>query len=194
MGDWILGRLCIVLGCIWIISSLCPANAVAASEAQTLKRVIQELEELKADKQQDERKIEDLEHKVGEIQGQNQQLKEANQKLQTDTSTKIETLQTKVDAPIAPSEFGNAFDRYLGSHTFTVTGAAGGNFIYDQQSGALNDLHHDSQNSFFVDWEPMVLYRPTDWILFEGVLSTAFGSTGTGADLSTADFQIFANN
>ncbi len=153
-----------------------------------------EVEELKADKQQDEQKIQNLEQKVDEIQGQNKQLKEANQKLQTDTGTKIEALQTKVDAPIASSEFGNAFDRYLGSHTFTITGAAGGDFIYNQQSAALDGLHHESQNSFFFDWEPMVLYRPTDWILFEGVLSAGFGSTGTGTDLSLAEFQIFAND
>jgi hypothetical protein len=40
----------------------------------------------------------------------------------------------------------------------------------------------------------MILYRPTDWIMFEGVISTAFGSTGTGVDLSTADFQLFLND
>ena len=194
-----LRRLCLVFGSLvlsgaWIIVAICPAYAGASSEAQTLQRIMREVNELKADKEQDERKIEDLEQKVGEIQGQNQQLKAANQKLQNDTTTKIATLQTRVEAPIAPSEFGNAFDRYLGSHTFTVTGAAGGNFIYDQQSRSLDDLHHNSQNSFFIDWEPMILYRPTDWILFEGVLSAGFGSTGTGTDLSTADFQIFVND
>jgi hypothetical protein len=188
-----LGRLCLVLGCAWITASARPANAGTASEAQTLKRIIQEVQELKADKVHDEEKIQDLEQKVGEIQGENQQLKQVNQKLQTDTNTKIATLQTKVEAPITPSQFGNVFDRYLGSHTFTVTGAAGGNFVYNQQSSALNGLHHASQNSFFVDWEPMILYRPTDWILFQGVFRAGFGSTGTGTDLSTADFQILAN-
>ena len=195
MAHETLGRLCLVLGGILIIASVCPARAsAAATEAQTLRRIMQEIEELKADKERDEAKIQTLEQKVGEIQDQNQQLKAANQKLQTDTSTKIETLQTKVDAPMAPSQFGDVFDRYLGTHTFTVTGAAGGNFTYDQRSSAFNDLHHGSQNSFFADWEPMILYRPTDWILFQGVLSAGFGSTGTGTDLSTADFQIFVNN
>jgi hypothetical protein len=188
------GRLCLVLGCVWLIGSVRPANAGAPSEAQTLKRIMREVENLKADKEQDEKKIQVLEQKVGEIEGQNLQLKETNQKLQIDTTTKIATLQTKVEAPIAPSQFGDAFDRYLGSHTFTLAGAAGGAFIYNQQSSTLSDLHHASQNSFFFDWEPMVLYRPTDWILFQGVLSAGFGSTGTGTDLSTADFQIFLND
>ena len=115
------------------------------TEAQTLNRILREVEELKADKQQDEQKIQNLEQKVDEIQGQNKQLKEANQKLQTDTGTKIEALQTKVDAPVASSEFGNAFDRYLGSHTFSVTGAAAGNFVYNQQNAALDGLHHHQE-------------------------------------------------
>jgi hypothetical protein len=186
--------LCLVLGCFCIIGSVRPANGEAPSETQMLRRIMHEVDELKADKEQDEKKIEDLEQKVGEIQGQNQQLKAANQKLQTETTTKIDTLQTKVDAPLATSQFGDAFERYLGSHTFTITGAAGGDFIYNQQSSALDGLHSASQNSFFFDWEPMVLYRPTDWILFQGVLSAGFGSTGTGTDLSTADFQIFLND
>jgi hypothetical protein len=194
MGGGRFGRWFLLLGGLAILGSARPAMAGARSEEQTLKWILHEVEELKADKKQDEKKIQNLEQKVDEIQGQNKQLKEANQKLQTDTGTKIEALQTKVDAPIASSEFGIAFDRYLGSHTFSITGAAGGDFIYNQQSAALNDLHHGSQNSFFVDWEPMVLYRPTDWILFEGVLSAGFGSTGTGTDLSSANFQIFLND
>jgi hypothetical protein len=186
--------MCLVVGCVCIISAVGLANAGAPSDAQTLKRIMREVEELKVDKEQDEKKIQNLEQRVGEIQGQNQQLKAANQKLQTDTSAKIETLQTKVDAPLAPSRFGDIFERYLGTHTFTVTGAAGGDFIYNQQNSALDGLHHASQNSFFFDWEPMVLYRPTDWILFQGVISAGFGSTGRGTDLSTADFQIFLND
>ncbi|HKV56327.1 MAG TPA: hypothetical protein VJN94_16965, partial [Candidatus Binataceae bacterium] len=186
----------LALPVVWILMStlILPSNALAETQAQILERIIREVAELKANKKQDERRIEDLEQKVDQIQEQNRHLKEANQKLRTDTSTKIETLETTIDSPMASSKFGDAFDRYLGSHTFTVTGAAGGNFIFDQQSGALDDLHHASQNSFFVDWEPMVLYRPLDWILFQGVLSAGFGSTGTGTDLSTADFQLLLND
>jgi TolA-binding protein len=144
--------LCLIVSSVWIIGSVRCANAAGPTEAQMLRRIMHEVDELQADKQQDEKKIQNLEQKVDQIQSQNKQLKEANQKLQTDTGTKIEALQTKVDAPIASSEFGNAFDRYLGSHTFSITGAVGGNFVYNQQSAALDSLHHASRNSFFVDW------------------------------------------
>ena len=128
-----------------------------------------------------------------QLQSTDQKLKETTLELQQ-TNQQVKTLQTKVDAPIPPAQFTSVVDRYLGSHTFTVTGAAGGQFIFDQQSGALDNLHHASQNSFFFDWEPMILYRPTDWILFQGVFSAGFGANGTGTDLSTADFQIFLND
>jgi hypothetical protein len=110
MANRTVERLCRVLGCVWLIASVGAANAGTTSEAQMLKRILREVEELKADKIHDEATILELERKVGEIQGQNQQLKEANQKLQTDTA-KIATLQTKVEAPMTPSQFGDVFDR-----------------------------------------------------------------------------------
>ena len=177
------------------------------SDAAALKEIRSEMRQLREERKRDREVIRSLEVKVQQLESKDSRVEATTQQLQTtdqklkettielqQTNAQVKTLQTKVDAPIASSQFGDAFSRYLGTHSFTVTGAAGGNFIYDEQSGALDDLHHASQNSFFFDWEPMILYRPTDWILFEGVISTAFGSTGTGADLSTANFQIFLND
>ncbi|MGA9740406.1 hypothetical protein [Candidatus Binatus sp.] len=177
------------------------------SDAAAMKEIRSELRQMREERKRDrevirslEIKVQKLETKDSRVEATTQQLNSTDLKLKEttlelqQTNAQVKTLQTKVDAPIASSEFGDAVSRYLGSHSFTITGAAGGNFIYDQQSGALDGLHHASQNSFFFDWEPMILYRPTDWIVFEGVISTAFGSTGTGVDLSTADFQIFLND
>jgi len=177
-----------------------------ATDAAALKEIRAEMRQMREERKRDREEIRSLEGKVRQLESKDsrvetttQQLQSTDQKLKLttlelqQTNLKVQTLQTKVDAPIASSQFGDAVQQYLGSHSFTVTGAAGGDFIYDQQSGALDDLHHASQNSFFFDWEPMILYRPADWILFEGVLSTAFGSSGTGVDLSLADFQIFLN-
>jgi hypothetical protein len=176
------------------------------TDAAALKEIRSEMRQMREERKRDREVIRSLEVKVQQLETKDfkvetttQQLQSTDQKLKEttlelqQTNLQVQTLQTKVNAPIATPEFSTALDRYLGSHTFTVTGAAGGDFIYDQQSGALDDLHHASQNSFFFDWEPMILYRPLDWILFEGVISTNFGSTGTGVDLSIADFQIFLN-
>ena len=172
-----------------------------------LKEIKSEMRQLREERKRDrevirslEVKVQQLESKDSRVEATTQQLRNTDQKLQAttlelqQTTAQVKTLQTKVEAPIAASEFGDAFSKYLGTHSFTVTGAAGGNFIYDQQSSSIDGLHSATQNSFFFDWEPMILYRPTDWILFEGVISTAFGSTGTGADLSSANFQIFLND
>ncbi len=186
-----------------------PARAADSdgTDAAAMKQIRSEIRQMREERKRDREVIRSLEIKVQQLetkdskvqagtqhlQNTDQRLKETTLELQQ-TNVQVKTLQTKVDAPIAPAQFSDVFDRYLGSHTFTVTGAAGGQFIYDQQSGALDNLHHASQNSFFFDWEPMILYRPTDWILFQGVFSAGFGSTGTGTDLSTADFQIFLND
>jgi hypothetical protein len=182
------------------------AQDAGASSAASLKEIQREMREMRAERKRDraliqhlESQVNDLENRDAKTQTATEQLHNTDQKLQAttlelkQTTAQVKTLQAKVDAPIPSGDFSEAFNRYLGSHSFTVTGAAAGQFVYDQQSSSIDGLHHASQNTFMFDWEPMILYRPTDWILFEGVFSAGFGSTGTGTDLSTADFQIFVN-
>jgi hypothetical protein len=197
--------------CLAALSLSGPARAAdsdaGGGDAAALKEIRAEMRQLREERKRDravinslEIKVQQLETKGSRVEATTQQLQNTDQKLKEttlelqQTNAQVKTLQAKVEAPIAPSQFGSVFDRYLGSHTFTVTGAAGGDFVWDQQSGALDGLHHASQNSFFFDWEPMILYRPNDWMLFQGVFSAGFGASGTGTDLSTADFQIFLND
>src|SRR5208283_2391462 len=168
------------------LASLALAADSDAIDAAAMKEIRSEMRQLREERKHDREEIRSLESKVQQLETKDSRVETNTQQLQTtdqklkettlelqQTNQQVQTLQTKVNAPIASSQFGDAVQQYLGSHSFTITGAAGGNFIYDQQSGALDDLHHASQNSFFFDWEPMILYRPADWILFEGVLSTA---------------------
>jgi hypothetical protein len=169
----------------------------ATASAKELKQVKRELRRLEADRARDRKLIEQLQQKIDQMAGQTAQLKAADAQVKTEqTKAAQELSQIKDQVASGPSkrQFSEAFGSYLGTHTFEVTGAAGVDYIYNQQSGALNDLPHQSQNTFLADWEPMILYRPTDWILFEGVIGTAFGASGTGADLSTADFQLQVND
>ena len=177
-----------------------------ADAAAVLKEIRAEMRQMRAERKHDREVIRSLEIKVQHLEGRDSKVESTNQKLQStdeklkettlelqQTNAQVKTLETKFEQPIPTTQFGNAVQQYLGSHSFSVTGAAGGQFVYDQQSGALDGFHHASQNSFFFDWEPEILYRPNDWMLFQGVFSAGFGSTGTGTDLSTADFQIFLN-
>ncbi|MHB8381755.1 MAG: hypothetical protein ACYDC3_05380 [Candidatus Binataceae bacterium] len=202
-----LATLSILLGlaCLARTTSVLAQDS-GASTASSLKEIQREMREMRAERARDRALIQHLETQVNDLethqskaQATTEQLHSTDQKLQAataelkQTTAQVKTLQTKIDTPTPPADFAQSFSRYLGSHSFTVTGAAGGQFVYDQQNESIAGLPHASQNTFLFDWEPLILYRPTDWILFEGSFSAAFGSTGTGMDLSLADFQIFLN-
>jgi hypothetical protein len=195
--------------CAMLMSGAIAARAAdsEAADSATMKQILHELQELRIERQHDRKVIKQLEMKVDrlergampaanttlQLENTNRRLQATNQQLQQ-TAIQVKTLEEKVNEPINPTQFEDSFSRYLGSHSFTITGAAGLDYIYDQQSSGIDGIHHGTQNTFLLDWEPMILYRPADWILFEGVMSASFGQTGTGTDLSTADFQLFPNN
>ncbi|MGH7813408.1 MAG: hypothetical protein ACREQI_05330 [Candidatus Binataceae bacterium] len=179
----------------------------AAATMRQMKEILRQLKEMRREHRRDRQMIESLQTQVNQLESRkskvsdatlqlrntNRRLQATNQQLQQ-TALQVKTLEDKANEPMSPAQFSESFGQYLGSHTFQVTGAAGLDYIYNQQSGALADIHHATQNTFLLDWEPMVLYRPADWILFEGVMSASFGQTGTGTDLSTADFQLFPSD
>lgn len=193
-------------------------RAADSTDAPTLSEIQRELKQLAQDRAREARefreerkrdrqqiqvleiKVQQLEQKGTKVQATTQQLENTDKKLQAttleleQTNAQVKTLTAKLAAPIPPSEFATDFGHYLGSHTFQITGAAGLDFVYDQQSGALDGFHHATQNSFFFNFEPMFLYRPTDWILFEGEFEGSFGQAGTATDIPLADFQITLND
>ncbi len=171
--------------------------AADAPETKDISAIKREIKKLEQDRSRDMGEIKRLEQHLDRLDAENNQLKAANAqavKQAKEANDSVKDVQAQVDAGPSTAQLSNVFGRYLGSHTFDITGAAGFDFIYDVQNGAPDGFHHQNQNAFLFDWEPMFLYRPADWILFEGVISTAFGSTGTGTDLSTADFQLELND
>ena len=172
-----------------------------STDDKTLREIRRELKALAQTRAKDRDEIQRLAKRVEQLEIENHRLKASV--AESDTQIKKETAQTtqaikqfQAQSETGPSvsQFSEIFHQYLGSHTFQVTGAAGGSFVYDQQSGALDSLHHATQNSFFLDWEPMVLYRPADWILFQAELEAGFGQAGVTSGLPVADFQIFLND
>ena len=179
---------------VMLLAAPLPSWSADADNAANLREIKREIRALAADRERDLDKIQHLEKRVEQLEGENVQLKATNAQIKTETvqtNEQMKSLQQSFQEGPGPGAMARAVSGYLGSHTFTVTGAAGMDFIFDQQSGALDGLHHQTQNSFFVDMEPMILYRPADWLLFEAVLSAGFGNTGTGTDLSSARFFLF---
>ncbi len=173
-----------------------PLRCLAAESSghESLSEIRNEIHQLEADRARDLQLMERLEKRVDQLESENAQLKAANAQIKSDATEatqQVKTLQAQVESGPNPKAMASAVSSYLGTHSFTVTGSAGVGFIYDQQSSGYTGFPNQTQNDFFLDWEPMVLYRPNDWMMFEGVMSAAFGQSGTGVDLSTALFYLF---
>jgi hypothetical protein len=156
------------------------------TEVQRLKA---EIEQLRKEDEQKLRMMEALSHRIDQLEAEQKQGAQKQQaQIDSAVATKIQEQQ------ISPKEFSGFMNQYFGTHTFTIAGAAGFSFIADQQSNPIDGIHNATQNTFVMDWEPMILYRPADWLLFTGIFSGSFGNAGTGTDLSSAYLQLFPSD
>ena len=138
----------------------------AGAQAKALKEVQRELRQLRADRARDRKLIEKLEEKLDQVQSQDsqvrstnqqlqattQQLQNSNQQLQTKTDAELKQIQAQVAAGPTEPQIARLLGGYWGSHQFTLTGGAAVDYIYD---------HKLNQNTFTLDFEPIMLYRPT---------------------------------
>src|SRR5215472_6296631 len=163
------------------------ADAVDRAELLKIKREIQRIKaDEERERERDERLIGDLEQKVDKLESQNRELQRSSEKLQTRTSQQYQQLHDQLSANPSPAQFAREFQDYLGTHQFTLAGAVGGNFIYDRQTAT---------NTFALDFEPIVLYRVTDWLLFEGTIEANLPPGGAAEfSVPVATAQIFLND
>jgi hypothetical protein len=182
---------------ILILATALPSRSADSDREASLREIKKEIRQLADDRERALEKIQTLEKRVDELEKENAQIKASDQQLKSATvqnTEQVKNLQQTVEQGPNSEQFASAIHDYLGSHTFTIAGSAGFDYIADQQSGALAGLPHQTENSFFVDWEPVMLYRPSDWMLFEGVFDLSLGSSGTGVDLSSAIMYLFPND
>ncbi len=141
----------------------------------------------------EEKLIQSLEQKLQDVEGRNhdlsnkeQELEITNTHLQTQTTEQVRQMEQHLGDSISSGEFDSAINRYLGTHQFTLVGAAAGEFIYDRQN---------AQNTFSLLFEPIFLYRLNDWILFEGSIEASL-PPGSSADfqLPVATAHLFLND
>ncbi len=118
------------------------------------------------------------------VESDDKLIHELEQKLQKSDVRDKALEQASVDT--SPPQFDSFMNRYLGTHQFTFAGAAAGDFIYD---------HQTNQNTFALVFEPLVLYRLNDWILFEAEIEAGLPQ-GSHAEfaLPVATAQIFLND
>jgi hypothetical protein len=166
-----------------------PSWCSGPDDPPTLHEIQNEIREILHDRAADRQEIKALRQKVEQLENENGQLRANNVKIEKDSSQTVEQLKTltsAVDAAPSRSAFASAFDGYLGSHRLTIAGAAAGSFVYDRQSAT---------NTFALEFEPLLLYRMNDWLLFEGVIQANLPA-GSSADfqLPVADAHIFLND
>ncbi|HZY58534.1 MAG TPA: hypothetical protein VFE56_02145 [Candidatus Binataceae bacterium] len=173
---------------------LSAADSTGPAEIRQIKQEIRRIKtEEERERARQEKLIEQLERKVDQLQSQNQQLLKSNDKLQatsqnlqSQTSQQIAQIKEEVGSGPSPSRFARSFEDYLGQHQVTIAGGVGASFIYD---------HQTATNTFALDLEPLLLYRVTDWLLFEGEIEA---NLPVGADaefqLPLANAQIFLND
>ena len=144
------------------LAGLARAADSDGTDAAALKEIRSEMRQMREERKRDrevirslEIKVQQLETKDSRVETTTQQLQSTDQKLKEttlelqQTNQQVKTLQTKVNAPIAPSQFGEAFDRYLGSHIVHCYRRGRRPFIYDQQSGASTTI------IVSLNWEPL---------------------------------------
>jgi len=170
------------------------------AQAKALKQVERELRQLRADRARDRKLIEKLEEKLDQVQSQDSQVRTTNQQLQTTTEKlqnsnqqlqvktdqELKQIQAQVAAGPTEPQISRLLGGYWGSHQFTLTGGAAVDYIYDHKLG---------QNTFSLDFEPIMLYRLNDWLAFEGTFEAGY-EPGSGAsfDAPVATAQIFLND
>src|SRR5271169_505319 len=164
------------------VRGLASAADSDAIDAAALKEIRAEMRQMREERKLDrevirtlEIKVQQLETKDSRVETTTQQLQNTDQKLKEttlelqQTNAQVKTLQTKVDAPLAPSQFGSAFDTYLGSRRFVLVGTFQGSFQYDRATAT---------NTYTLNWTPQINYELNKWTYFVGQLSGSIGANG----------------
>jgi len=181
------------------IAGLARAADSDGSDAAALKEIRSEMRQMREERKHDrevirslEIKVQQLESKDSKVETTTQQLQSTDQKLKEttlelqQTNLQVKTLQTKVDAPMAASQFGDAFDSYLGSRRFLVTGTFQGSFQYDKAAAT---------NTFVLNWTPQINYELNKWTYFVGQLSGSIGANGASTfTMPVASMMMFLND
>lgn len=172
-----------LLAVVWPQKVLGQDPRPRSRELREIRRAIKHLEQ---DRAKDRDLIERLLRRLDQVEGENRQLKASNQQTQSQTTQQIKALETKVEAGPAPSTLQQALSGFWGDHRFVVTGSAAGTYLYDRGTNF---------NTFAAQFEPLFLYRMTDWLAFEGEIEAKLPQDKESEfNLETAMAHLFLND
>ena len=118
--------------------------------------------------EQDEKRLEELEDKLKRLESQSQKLGKTANTLEIDdtkfrnaTDQRLQELPTQVAAKTSQPDFQSELSRYLGTHQFRLTGAAG-EPSFTTSRPRRTPFRWSSSRCF--------CNRLNDWILFQGTI------------------------
>lgn len=145
-----------------------------------------EIQEIKSEILRLQERVDELEKQNSRLQQTNAQIKATNQQLKATTTQQLQSLQSQLATSSSPASFAEAVNRYLGNYRFTLVGGVAGSFIYDHQSNI---------NTYALDLEPIILWRVSDRMLFEGTIEANLpGGSSAEYQLPVATLQYFLND
>lgn len=157
---------------LFVLAGTQPSWADPASSSSEMRQLKQEIERLKAENERNQKRIEELETKVEAVE----QRGEEQQK-------QIES--AKAAAPSA-GIVRDTIDRYWGQSRFLITGYGFLQHSWNENANA---------NSFEARFNPIMLFRLNDWILFQSELEVELPEDAeTEVNLEYAEADVFLND
>src|SRR5262249_24064662 len=151
----------IVLSAVGPALTLAGEDSLSAATDDPTSTRAREIQEIKHQIQRLQERVDELEKQNSCLQRTNAEIKATNQQLQASTTQQLQSPQSQLGKSSSPASFAEAVNRYLGNYRFTLVGGVAGSFIYDRESNI---------NTFALDLEPIVLWRLSDRMLFEGTI------------------------
>jgi hypothetical protein len=165
-----------------------PSTMIRRFNAQ-INRLVKENERTRRLMEERERRnqeeVEQLRQQIKAIQTAQQQTEQKLEVQQKASTQQIKSVVKTELAEEAPSTFGGLLNSYWGQHRFLLLGGGATTFAYDRNT---------NENTFAAALLPVILWRLSDRIFFQGHLEVTLPASG-GADveLEYAEFNAFLN-
>jgi hypothetical protein len=148
-----------------------PSWADPGSTPDEVRALKEEIRRLKAETERSQKRIEELERKVDAVQQ-----KGAEQQKQ---------IESAAAAPPSGGVVRDAIDRYWGDNRFVIAGYGFLQHSWDQNANT---------NSFLAQFNPVLLFRLNDWILFQSELEVKLPDDAeTEVNLEFAEADVMVN-
>jgi hypothetical protein len=161
---------CVIVSALTLFGP--PPVLSAGPEAPDVRKLKEEIEHLKSENEANRKKMEDFEKKLEQIESRSEE--------------KQKELTAEISKGPSPGAIRQALGPYWGENRFMIAG-----YGFVQHSWNRNA----NTNSFEVGFNPVMLFRLNDWILFQSELEVELPDDAeTEVNLEFAEADVFLND